>query len=52
MKSTEFKVWMRSIERMSRTQRDKLRKRLKGKEDADEVVVLIECSSVSGKILR
>lgn len=44
MKSTEFKAWMRSIERMSGNQRDKLRKRLEGKEDADEVIALIEGS--------
>lgn len=40
MKSTEFKVWMRSIERMSRNQRDKLRQRLEGKENADEIVTI------------
>ncbi len=44
MKSTEFKVWMKSIERMSRNQRDKLRKRLEGKENADEIIALIEHS--------
>jgi len=44
MKATEFKAWMKSIERMSRNQRDKLRRRLEGKEDADEAVVLIERS--------
>ena len=42
MKSTEFKSWMESIERMSRDQRDRLRKRLEGKENADEVIALIE----------
>jgi len=42
MKSTEFKVWMRSIERMNRNQRDKLRQRLEGKENADEIIALIE----------
>ena len=42
MKSTEFKTWMDSIERMSRNQRDKLRKRLEGKENTDEVIALIE----------
>ena len=42
MKSTEFKAWMKSIERMSRNQRDKLRKRLEGKENTDEVIALIE----------
>jgi len=45
MKSTEFKAWMKSIEHMSRNQRDKLRKRLEGKEHADEVIALIEWSS-------
>lgn len=44
MKSAEFKAWMDSIERMNRNQRDKLRKRLAGKEDADEVIALIERS--------
>ena len=42
MKSTEFKAWMKSIDRMSRNQRDKLRKKLEGKEDTDEVIALIE----------
>ena len=42
MKSTEFKAWMELIERMSRNQRDKLRKRLEGKGKADEVIGLIE----------
>jgi len=42
MKSTEFKVWMKSIERMSRSQREKLRKRLEGKENADDIIALIE----------
>jgi len=42
MKSTEFKAWMELIERMSRNQRDKLRKRLEGKENTDEVIGLIE----------
>jgi hypothetical protein len=44
MKSVKFKAWMKLIERMSHKQRDKLRKRLEGKEDADEVTVLIERS--------
>lgn len=42
MKSMEFKAWMESIERMSRNQRDKLRKRLEGRENSDEVIGLIE----------
>ncbi|WP_295627899.1 hypothetical protein [uncultured Nitrosomonas sp.] len=42
MKSVEFKAWMESIERMSRIQRDKLRKSLEGKEDTDEVIALVE----------
>ncbi len=42
MKSTEFKAWMESIGRLSRNQRDRLRKRLERKEDADEVIALIE----------
>jgi len=42
MKSTEFKAWMKSIDRMSRNQRDKLRKKLEGKEDTAEVIALIE----------
>lgn len=42
MRSTEFKDWMSSIERMSRHQREQLRKRLAGKEDTDEVIALIE----------
>ena len=44
MKSAKFKAWMKLIERMSHKQRDKLRKRLEGKENADEVTVLIERS--------
>jgi transposase-like protein len=59
MKSLEFKVWMKSIERMSRGQRDKLRKRLAGKASIDEVITLIEgnvvgepaCPYCSGKQL-
>lgn len=31
MKTMEFKVWMRSVDRMSRGQREKLRERLEGK---------------------
>lgn len=42
MKTMEFKAWMKSIERMSRNQRDKLRKRLEGKAHADEVIAMIE----------
>ncbi|MBA2483792.1 MAG: hypothetical protein H0V39_05110 [Nitrosomonas sp.] len=42
MKSTEFKTWMESIERMSRNQRDKLIKRMEGKENSDEVIGFIE----------
>jgi len=45
MKTTEFKAWLKSIERMNRNQRDKLRKSLEGKKDVDEVIALIECSS-------
>lgn len=39
---------MKSIEHMSRNQRDKLRKRLKGKEDADEVasIKMVKLSAV------
>ena len=47
MKSNEFKVWMKSIERMSRIQRDKLRKRLEGKENTDEIIALIKRSQNS-----
>ena len=31
MKAAEFKDWIKSIERMSRSQRDKLRERLEGR---------------------
>jgi hypothetical protein len=48
MKSLEFKVWMKSIERMSRGQRDKLRKRLAGKASIDMVITLIE-GNVAGE---
>ena len=48
MKSLEFKVWMKSIERMSRGQRDKLRKKLAGKASIDEVITLIE-GNVAGE---
>ena len=44
MKTMEFKVWMKSVDRMSRSQRDKLRKRLEGKVSVDTVVTLIEQS--------
>ncbi|MDT8407917.1 MAG: IS1595 family transposase, partial [Methylococcales bacterium] len=44
MKTMDFKVWMKSINRMSRSQRDKLRGRLEGKVGADTVVTLIEQS--------
>lgn len=47
MKSTEFKAWVESIERLSRDQRDKLRKRLEGKENADETIALIESNQGS-----
>ncbi len=45
MKTTEFKAWLKSIERMNRNQQDKLRKSLEGKKDTDEVIALIERSS-------
>ena len=44
MKTMEFKVWMKSLDRMSRGQRDKIRKRLQGKIIVDRVVTLIEQS--------
>ncbi len=44
MKTMDFKVWMKSIDRMSRSQRDKLREQLEGKVGADTVVTLIEQS--------
>ena len=44
MKSAEFKIWVNSIDCMSRSQRDKLRERLEGKASIDEVVTLIEQS--------
>lgn len=44
MKTMDFKVWIRSIDRMSRSQRDKLRERLARKIGADTVVTLIEQS--------
>ena len=44
MKTMEFKVWMRSVDRMSRGQREKLRERLEGKVSIDTVVTLIEQS--------
>ena len=42
MKATEFKDWIKSIERMSRGQRDKLRERLERKAGADTIIELIE----------
>ena len=45
MKITEFKAWLKSLKRMNRNQRNKLRKNLEGKKDADEVITLIERSS-------
>ncbi len=44
MKTMDFKVWIKSIDRMSRSQRDKLRERLARKASADTVVTLIEQS--------
>ena len=44
MKTMDFKVWIKSIDRMSRSQRDKLRERLARKIGADTVVTLIEQS--------
>jgi transposase-like protein len=40
----EFKVWMKSFDRMSRSQRDKLRGRLQREASIDEVTTLIEQS--------
>lgn len=42
MKAAEFKDWIKSIERMSRGQRDKLRERLERKAGADTIMELIE----------
>jgi len=42
MKAAEFKDWIKSIERMSRGQRDKLRERLERKAGADTIIELIE----------
>ena len=42
MKAAEFKDWIKSIERMSRSQRDKLRERLEGRSGADTIIELIE----------
>jgi hypothetical protein len=42
MKAAEFKDWIKTIERMSRGQRDRLRERLEGKSGADTIMELIE----------
>ncbi|MDP1549766.1 MAG: hypothetical protein Q8L97_06350 [Nitrosomonas sp.] len=42
MKAAEFKDWIKSIELMSRGQRDKLRERLERKAGADTILALIE----------
>ena len=42
MKASEFKDCIRSIERMSRNQQDKLRERLEGRAGADTIIELIE----------
>jgi transposase-like protein len=42
MKAAEFKDWIKSIERMSHSQRDKLRERLERKAGADTIIELIE----------
>ncbi len=42
MKASEFKDWIKSIERMSRSQRDKLRERLAGRAGVDTIIELIE----------
>ncbi len=44
MKVMEFKVWMKSIDSMSRSQGRKLREKLEGKASTDEVITLIEQS--------
>lgn len=44
MKTTEFKAWMKSVDRMNRSQRERLRERLEGKVSVDAVVTLIEQS--------
>jgi hypothetical protein len=38
MKASEFKDWIKSIEGMSRNQRDKLRERLDGSAGADTII--------------
>lgn len=42
MKAVEFKDWIKSIERMSCSQRDKLRERLEGKAGVDMIIELVE----------
>ena len=42
MKAAEFKDWIKSIELMSRGQRDKLRERLEGRAGVDTILELIE----------
>ncbi len=44
MKTMDFKIWVKSIDRMSRSQRDKLRERIARKIGADTAVTLIEQS--------
>ena len=39
MKAAEFREWIKSIEHMSRSQRNKLRERLEGKTSVDEVII-------------
>ena len=41
MKAVEFRDWIKSIDRMSRNQRDKLRERLEGRAGADTIIELI-----------
>jgi len=38
MRTMDFKVWMKSIDHISRSQRDKLRERLEGKVITDTVL--------------
>ena len=50
MKAAEFKDWIKSIERMSRSQRNKLRERLEGRAGVDTIIELIEQGQNDGRI--
>ena len=50
MKAAEIKDWIKSIERMSRSQRDKIQGRLEGRAGVDTLIEMIEQRQNDGPI--